>query len=105
MAYPSHVSIAQRRTLARLSELSIAEDLYLAGGVGVAWHVDHRSSTALDLFSRSASFDLDRASEEIAESFGSAYRVVGRSGVTRGARTSRAVDKSSPAGEAEPAQR
>jgi hypothetical protein len=82
MALPSHVSLAQRRTLARLSELPISDDLFLAGGVAVAWYFDHRTSRDLDLFSRSASFDLERASAVIEESFGRSYEVVGRSDVT-----------------------
>lgn len=82
MAHPSHVSSAQRRTLARLSELPIADDLVLAGGVAVAWHFDHRSSRDLDLFSRSAAFDLERARSALAESFGSRMQVVGRSDAT-----------------------
>ena len=82
MAVPSHVSSAQRRTLARLSELPIADDLVLAGGVAVAWHFDHRSSHDLDLFSRSPAFDLEHASASMAEAFGAHMQVVGRSDVT-----------------------
>lgn len=82
MALPSHVSVAQRRALARLSELPVADELFLADGVAVAWHFDHRSSHDLDLFSRSGSFDLERASSALRESFGRSFRVVARSDVT-----------------------
>lgn len=81
MALPSHVSLAQRRALARLSALPVADELFLAGGVAVAWHFDHRSSQDLDLFSRSGGFDLERASSALRESFGRRFRVVARTDV------------------------
>jgi hypothetical protein len=61
MAERPVVSARQRRALAALSGLpDVQRDLYLAGGVAVAMHLGHRTSLDLDLFSRSASLDLDR---------------------------------------------
>jgi hypothetical protein len=58
----------QRRTLARLSSLIQQHRLYLAGGVAVAWHVRHRRSLDLDLFSRDAQCELDSFRDAVASS-------------------------------------
>lgn len=60
MAQRSVVPASQLRALARLSELPIAEELYLAGGVAIAIHLEHRTSRDLDFFARSPGLDLDR---------------------------------------------
>lgn len=49
----------QRRTLARLSQVAGVGDLYLAGGTAVAFHLRHRQSVDLDLFTRHADVDLE----------------------------------------------
>ena len=48
MAEQSVIPAIQRRALARLSTLAIADDLYLAGGVAIAIHLGHRTSRDLD---------------------------------------------------------
>ena len=60
MAQRSALPASQRRTLARLSELAIAKELYLAGGVAIAIHLEHRTSRDLDFFGRFPDLDLDR---------------------------------------------
>ena len=49
----------QQRALDRLAEAPCLSRFYLAGGVAVAAHVDHRTSVDLDLFSLDASVDLE----------------------------------------------
>lgn len=53
------LSPAQRRALARLSGSGILDQLYLAGGVAVAFHLGHRRSNDLDFFSSTPELDLD----------------------------------------------
>jgi len=43
---------AQQRALADLKPLVEQQGLYLAGGTAIAWHLDHRRSRDLDLFTR-----------------------------------------------------
>lgn len=50
----------QLRALDGLSELASVRRLYLAGGAAVAFHLGHRRSKDLDLFSDRATVDLDR---------------------------------------------
>lgn len=59
MAERSVLPASQRRALARLSELGVARELYLAGGVAVAIHLGHRTSRDLDFFGHSPDLDLD----------------------------------------------
>jgi len=84
MAKRSVVSASQHRALAILSELRfVANDLYLAGGVGIAMHLGHRTSIDLDFFSRSAALDLDQVQTTITESVKEvAVEVIGRSDAT-----------------------
>lgn len=56
----------QRRALARLKGLASLRGFYLAGGSGVAFHLRHRQSRDLDLFSATAHADLGAVSEELA---------------------------------------
>ncbi len=53
------LSDEQRRALAALRPVALAEHLYLAGGTAVALHLGHRRSLDLDLFSERADLDLD----------------------------------------------
>jgi hypothetical protein len=46
------ISQPQLDTLAHLRQLERADDLYLAGGTAAAYHLGHRLSRDLDLFSR-----------------------------------------------------
>jgi hypothetical protein len=48
----------QRRALARLKRVPATAKLYLAGGAAVGWHVGHRLSNDLDLFSLHARLNL-----------------------------------------------
>jgi hypothetical protein len=56
---------AQSRALGRLSEAGILDDLYLAGGVGVALYFGHRQSVDLDFFSCTPNFDLERLRNQL----------------------------------------
>lgn len=56
----------QRRALARLKGVAGLRGFYLAGGVGVAFHLRHRQSRDLDLFSATGHADLETVSEELA---------------------------------------
>lgn len=49
----------QRIALDRVATLAEARSLYLAGGSAVAFHLAHRRSADLDLFSTTAELDLD----------------------------------------------
>ncbi len=53
------LTAAQHRALDRLRSVNLLDDVYLAGGVGIAWHLGHRRSMDLDLFSRTPKMDLD----------------------------------------------
>jgi hypothetical protein len=48
-----------------LIEAGIVDDLYLAGGVGIAIHLGHRQSVDLDFFSRRPDFDVERLREPL----------------------------------------
>lgn len=56
----------QRRALAGLRRVAALRSFYLAGGVGVAFHLRHRQSRDLDLFSATARADLEAVSDELA---------------------------------------
>ena len=49
---------AQQRTLVALKPLIDRFGLYLAGGTAINWHLGHRRSRDLDLFTRRGSVDL-----------------------------------------------
>jgi hypothetical protein len=48
-----------------LSAAGILDDLYLAGGVGIAIHLGHRQSVDLDFFSCRPDFDVERLRERL----------------------------------------
>lgn len=81
MGRKSVLAAAQRRALARLSALPIAQQLYLAGGTAVALHLDHRRSLDLDFFSRGDNLDLERARREITDA-GARVEVIAQSDAT-----------------------
>lgn len=58
----------QRRTLARLSEVSEARELVLVGGTALAFHLQHRRSLDLDLFG-DASIDIARIQDALTGAF------------------------------------
>lgn len=64
------LTAAQRRALARLSANGLLEGLYLAGGVAIAHHLQHRRSNDLDFFSEHADFDLERVRRRATETLG-----------------------------------
>jgi len=56
---PGIFSNDQLRVLALLDESRLRGDFYLAGGCAVAFHLEHRRSLDLDLFSLSPDVDLE----------------------------------------------
>jgi hypothetical protein len=58
MGKPSRLAEEQHRALARLKRVPGARALYLAGGAAVGWHLGHRLSNDLDLFSLGAKLNL-----------------------------------------------
>jgi hypothetical protein len=66
---------AQGRALARLIEAGVLDDLYLAGGVGVAIHLGHRQSVDLAVFSCSPDFDVERLRDRLRRVHASAIGV------------------------------
>ncbi len=56
---------AQDRALARLIKAGIVDDLYLAGGVGIAMHLGHRQSVDLDFFSCGPNFDIEQLRDRL----------------------------------------
>ena len=59
MGHHPRLAEEQLRTLGRLASLDIAQRIYLAGGTAVAFHLAHRSSFDIDLFTRSRDESLD----------------------------------------------
>jgi hypothetical protein len=55
----------QRRVLAELGRLPTLGAFYLGGGTAVAFHLGHRRSHDLDLFSRTSTVDLELVSTEV----------------------------------------
>ncbi|MEZ4300433.1 MAG: nucleotidyl transferase AbiEii/AbiGii toxin family protein [Polyangiaceae bacterium] len=51
MGKPAGLAKDQQRALGRLTKLPELRDFYLAGGSAIAWHLRHRRSNDLDLFS------------------------------------------------------
>jgi hypothetical protein len=81
----SPLTPAQHRALARLSQAHLLDELYLAGGVGVALYLHHRRSVDLDFFSRSHDLDLERIADRLgARSHTVRSRSRQRSTTTRG---------------------
>lgn len=81
MGKPARLAQEQARALARLSGVPGIDRFYLAGGSAVGWHLGHRLSNDLDLFSRSGDVDLDELRERILAAVPGA-EVVSRSDVT-----------------------
>jgi hypothetical protein len=57
----------QRRALGRLKPLALSFELYLAGGTAVAYHLGHRVSLDLVLFSQKGTLDLEHVRASLAE--------------------------------------
>lgn len=53
MAKATRLAPEQLRALDQLRRIPSIEQFYLAGGSAIAWHLGHRQSVDLDLFSRS----------------------------------------------------
>lgn len=64
MGETSFISRRQLDTLARLKLLEHADDLYLVGGTAAAYHLGHRMSRDLDLFSL-RSIDLEEVRRDL----------------------------------------
>ncbi|MSP62947.1 MAG: hypothetical protein EXR72_21950 [Myxococcales bacterium] len=54
MGKPTGLAKEQQRALGRLTRLPALKGFYLAGGSAIGWHLDHRRSNDLDLFSDEA---------------------------------------------------
>jgi hypothetical protein len=67
MAGFARLSEEQLRALDRLTPLSQALGLYLAGGTAIAVHLGHRVSRDIDLFTRKAETDLETARKRFVE--------------------------------------
>jgi hypothetical protein len=53
MGKPTGLAKAQERALAELTKVAELQSFYLAGGSAIGWHLHHRRSNDLDLFSES----------------------------------------------------
>jgi hypothetical protein len=67
MARSAGLSAAQRRTLDRLARVRAIHRFYLAGGTAIAFHLGHRRSLDLDLFSFDQGADLEEVRREVVE--------------------------------------
>lgn len=67
MGKPSRVAQAQLRALDRLRSVEALADFYLAGGTAIAFHLGHRQSLDLDLFSKTLDVDLDAVRAAVME--------------------------------------
>ncbi len=67
MGEPTGLAPEQLRALDRLKIVPGFEQLYLAGGSAVAFHLEHRRSVDLDLFSLTADVDLERFRDRAAQ--------------------------------------
>ena len=65
----------QRRTLATLKRLQALDGFYLAGGGAVAYHLQHRCSDDIDLFSLDSNVDLEKLSAELSSALEDAETV------------------------------
>jgi hypothetical protein len=63
MAKTTGLAPEQLRALDRLTELPGIERFYLAGASGIAWHLNHRRSFDLDLFTRSPRTSIGKMEE------------------------------------------
>lgn len=57
----------QQRALDRIRDAAGSEGLYLAGGSAIAFHLHHRRSLDVDLFSLSGNYDLEQLRESLRE--------------------------------------
>jgi hypothetical protein len=89
VATATPLSASQRRALARLSAAGLGSDFYLADGVAVAYHLGHRRSDDLDLFSGRDGVDLDATRRVLVQDLGA--EVVERSDATLKLRLGRAA--------------
>ena len=58
----------QRHTLERLASILRGQQLYLAGGTAIAYHLHHRRSLDLDLFGQSIALNLEVVREVLTKS-------------------------------------
>lgn len=65
MGKAKELAEAQRRALAKLKKLPALDGFYLAGGSAVAYHLSHRRSNDLDLFSARRDADLERVADQL----------------------------------------
>lgn len=65
MAEPTGLAEEQLRALDRLSRVQELESFYLAGGTAICFHLKHRRSLDLDLFSCSKELDLRAVREAL----------------------------------------
>lgn len=64
MGKPTGLAKEQQRALGRLTQLAAVKGFYLAGGSAIGWHLHHRRSNDLDLFSDSEA-DLGRVERAV----------------------------------------
>lgn len=69
MGTDAHLTEQQLRTLDKLKKLDCLKDFYLGGGTAVAYHLGHRVSLDLDLFSKHGDVDLEQIHRELFGSF------------------------------------
>jgi hypothetical protein len=65
MAENALLSEQQLRALGKLNQLKSLKDFYLGGGTAVAYHLGHRVSMDLDVFSSHGDVDLEQIRREI----------------------------------------
>ena len=70
MGKPTGLAKEQQRALGRLTKLPAIKDFYLAGGSAIGWHLGHRRSNDLDLFS-DTEIDLARVERAVKRLAGS----------------------------------
>lgn len=80
MGQSTRLAQEQQRALERLKAVPVLDDYYLAGGSAIAFHLGHRQSRDVDLFSTHRGADLDRVAADVAAADAEA-RVIGRSDV------------------------
>src|SRR5215813_4742283 len=81
MGHHPRLAEEQLRTLGRLASLEIKERIYLAGWTAIAFHLEHRASFDIDLFTRSRHENLD-ALHAALEAGVEQMEVIGRTEVT-----------------------
>lgn len=70
MGKPAGLAKDQQRALGRLTKIPALRGFYLAGGSAIAWHLGHRRSNDLDLFSDSV-VDMGRVERAVKKLAGS----------------------------------